>query len=189
MWRGQAAGGTHYPSCCLITASREPARKLLRRQLAAGAQGPHRARTLLALAAGSGCAGALLGLLVHGGDVLQQVAHAAAVAVLVVVPGHQLDLPGGQIGSSQRADDGEGVYAEIVAARSELRIACHSTCRPTAPAEQLRAASPLTKVGDREMPAPASTMEECVSPTKSVDTTASVVKLQPGWFRAEETLN
>ena len=36
----------------------------------------------------------------------------------------------------------------------------------------------LTKVGDRLMPAPASTMEERVSPTKSVDTTASVVKLQ-----------
>lgn len=36
----------------------------------------------------------------------------------------------------------------------------------------------LTKVGDSMMPAPLSTMEERVSPTKSVDTTASSVKLR-----------
>lgn len=36
----------------------------------------------------------------------------------------------------------------------------------------------FTNVGDSWMPAPASTMDERVSPMKSVDTTASVVKLQ-----------
>ena len=38
----------------------------------------------------------------------------------------------------------------------------------------------LTKVEERPMPAPASTMEERVSPMKSVDTTWSVVKLRAG---------
>ena len=38
----------------------------------------------------------------------------------------------------------------------------------------------FTKVGDSMMPAPESTMEEWVSPMKSVETTASEVKLQRG---------
>jgi hypothetical protein len=38
----------------------------------------------------------------------------------------------------------------------------------------------LTKVSDSWMPALASTMEECLSPIKSADTTSSSVYLQAG---------
>ena len=147
-------------------------------------------------------AGASLGLLVHGCNVLQQVAHAAAVAVLVVVPGHQLDLrnkdreerhvmratnTGKRSQSKTPGPAGEGAGAEMHQTSPPERfgsIAVLST-RPNSTRARPRRSKQLTKLGERLMPAPASTMEERVSPTKSVDTTASVVKLQKRMIRGD----
>ncbi len=118
---------------------------------------------------------ASLGLLVHGGDVLQQVAHAAAVAVLVVVPRHQLDLRGAGNREEMHVINGpECKFCTLDNPCLHARQPSSTQCS----AARISSGKQLTKLGERLMPAPASTMDERVSPTKSVDTTASVVKLQ-----------